>query len=407
MLLRKKIWILGRADITAIRPTLIKIALGLMVVASIGGAFIPEVKTFTSSYVQLPLLWFTAYLVLSELSNIREAVEDGNNITSGYKIANDGMTYDWVEYENVNVFLSDYNLWVFEFFLELQKSTNCKMRIHLSVQSKEYPDIEQLSELSECEFFVVNFMSSSSFVLAEKKDGAAKAAILELHDKEKPSLIAIDSSDANSILIVRNLAKSLESGVAISPYTLPVFARFSRSIHGQGHSLINEKRIMLVAPEFFRLLVVLVEKGSKSLQAVDFIAPRVWAKSNLINRYGKAHGRASGKKQRVHVFEKNKLGTGDYTINNYVAYKEMMAECDVDLRFFDKSEFDLTRHEPRGSMIIDGEIIGIAINPVDGAPFGEINFSADSISVYTDRFDELFDIAMSWDDFEQLFIENG
>ena len=207
---RKIISKISRTDISAFRLGVIIVILILMIFLSIASAIIPWVKSFASSYLQQPILWLTAAVVLAELVNIRDSVAKISTNAVGYKPISSSSYYDWIDYDLISVFLSDYSNNVIDYLFDLQQSSGARMEIHLSVQSRDFPRLEDFNYRKNFTFFVVNFMSSSSFMLAERNDGPAKSALIELHDKEKPSLIIIDDTDDHSTLLIRNLAKSLK-----------------------------------------------------------------------------------------------------------------------------------------------------------------------------------------------------
>ena len=118
-----------------------------------------------------------------------------------------------------------------------------------------------------------------------------------------------------------------------------------------------------------------------------------------MKKYAASHASAKGNKCRVHIYEKNNLGGGDWGIESYEGYAKCMKNAGVTLKFLDMSFFNRSKFETRGSLIIDQTIVAVAINPIDGAPFGELSYSDEIIRSYTERFNELWPIGEESDFF--------
>jgi hypothetical protein len=133
---------------------------------------------------------------------------------------------------------------------------------------------------------------------------------------------------------------------------------------------------------------------NSNLYAIDFIPPRFWLNDPYTKSYGVAHkGVIADKKQRIHIIDIKEIKHSlkekrNKIINDYMNYISFMTnDCDIDLYFLDKVKFDVSKHEPRGSLVLDCKCVFVAINPSIGAPFGEIDFNPSIIKQYKERFE--------------------
>ena len=161
--------------------------------------------------------------------------------------------------------------------------------------------------------------------------------------------------------------------------------------------LINDKFIQLESKEvFFTHMTDILNFYTGNLYAIDFIPPHCWLEDINTKNYGLAHKNIQGTKQRIHVIDietiKNASPTNKKKMKqNYEKYITFMTtECLVELYFLELSDFDTTKHEKRGRLILDNKCVFIALNPEEGAPLGEVNFNIDTINQYKAKFDNYF-----------------
>ncbi|MEW8285688.1 MAG: hypothetical protein AB2697_06865 [Candidatus Thiodiazotropha endolucinida] len=242
------------------------------------------------------------------------------------------------------------------------------------------------------------------FLIGHHNDGACVLCDLVVADESRGGYLCADlSHNEEHAKAFSTLFESSckHSSVALRDYlAFGIFNFISKKhIHDQD-SLLRQRKVSLRSRvDFFELATELVKVSRHSLQAVDFFKPNHWLNDISARKYGEAHGVEAGTKERVHVYN---LDEAKRLANEYDEFVRLMDSKGVTLYFLNENLFDTNLYEKRGSLIIDENCVIVAINPSQGASFGEVDFNPLMVEDYGKRFRDLKDISQSAQEFLKL-----
>lgn len=243
--------------------------------------------------------------------------------------------------------------------------------------------------------------SNYLFVTGYSEDGDCYLCDLITSNNSKAGYTILDLSNSVNhrgvfIDLFNSLAKN--NSVSLNEYlVISIFDFITKRHLNDTDSLIRQRKISLKSRvDFFDLATRLVRKSKNSLYAVDFIKPKYWISDNSANKYGAAHAVDVESKKRIHIYNLEEAKTSQST---YMKYIEMMESYGVELKFLDENNFDTSIYEKRGTLMIDTNCVIVAINPTEGATFGEVDFNPSTVDSYMRRFKDIDSIALTRDQF--------
>ena len=174
-------------------------------------------------------------------------------------------------------------------------------------------------------------------------------------------------------------------------------------------NIFSKKTVRLDSREqFYKQMCEILKNCSESLYAIDFMPPSFWINNYLTRQYGLAHKDVKGSiKKRIHIVDLDnikKLNAEEKQrhIQDYQKYIVLMAECKVELYFLDYKNYDRQTYKVRGCIVLDEKCVFVAINPMEGIEYGNIDFNIEKINHYLGIFHNYYNIAISSEEFLRI-----
>lgn len=365
---------------------------------------------FKKSNVYQASAWVIVPLILYQLRKISRGQDELGKRTSSFCHVRDigDVAYKYRTADAVTIYCGSENRDIWNKIANMRGIEISKLSLYIRPGRLESV-LEPTFSSMEYKIHYADIPNGYMLASGHQSDGTLLMCDLVVQDSQDGGYWKLDlSADKNQARIFINLFESAaqSTGVPLKDYlALGIFTFITRKhLHDQD-SLLRQRKVNLRSRvDFFDLATDLVKVSKLSLIAVDFFKPKHWLSDPSARKYGEAHAVNIATKKRIHIYkhEEAKLA-----VNDYRAYVEFMEQRNVELLFLDEKLFDTAIYEKRGSLIIDESCVVVAINPSEGAAFGEIDFNPNIVESYKKRFFDLESVAQNFSLFLSLIGENS
>jgi hypothetical protein len=381
-------------------------AIGLFTVVNIIVSFVPDFnKYFIDNNIYMASGWSVIFLILI---NIHKVLEYISKIGTCYSYqCNDisEIIYKFKNYNKVRIF---FGLETFHIWEKISKKVDLNFN-NLEIYFDPMIIKDYKSPLFKVKNLEVCFTDlPRNYIYISGYSNSCELCNLIVEEDNSLSVIDLSKEHKNKF-IFDNLFKRIteENKISLNDKlkTKALYFLIDKSKKA-NKELIKEQNISLSnREEFLQIATILVENAEKSLYAIDFIGPQYWTnKKDSAYKFGDAHKiKISGSKKRIHIYNFDTFDKKHPDLNSlnlYIEYINFMEERKVELQFLPEKDFDKEKYEKRGSLIIDNKSVIIAINPEDGARFGEVSFKEKDLISYKSRFDDIDEMAISSEEFK-------
>jgi len=382
-----------------------KILLFLLLLLHIVARFIPPLKDFLKNNgIYDAVVLGATLLIVTQLdiiiANIKISLANPfkkKSITSASSIIDKVQNYDYI-----NFYIGTYDEAIVKALLENTKFDNINIKYYLNPEILNKFDITTLIGKKSL-FYISNVPIDSIVVLYFIADSCDQLEIIRPLRNGKFYSVEVKNDSEFINAFQQNYANCYERKNSFdinNQLVCKLVTYFHKKRDDELVGLFNNSNLNIaLRSQFFEYGIELVKIAKHSLLAVDFIPPELWVNDPIVRQYADVHKVNVPTKKRIHIYNADKIKIKH---SAYLEYMRLMKEARVDLFFLDEKNFDRGKYEKRGTLIIDNCCGIIAINPEDGATFGEVELNPFRINEYNKRFEEIYKKVITKEEFEKI-----
>jgi hypothetical protein len=384
------------------------IVITLFTIINIIASLIPDLnKYFTDNNMYVTFGWVVVLLILTNIHSMLKFISNLGTCHSYEASDISEVIYKFKKYTDIKIFfgLDTFHIW--EIISTKQDLAFNNLEIYFDpsiIQSYKNP----LFKFNNLDVYFADIPRNYIYI-SGRNDGCELCNLI-IDSNDSLSVIDLSKKNGDTQVFDNLFTKMTENNKISLTEELKAQALYFliNKSKESSNQLICEQYVALAnRNEFLNLATILVKKAKQSLYAIDFIGPQFWTNEHdNAFHFGEAHKvEITGDKKRIHIYDFENFDKKYPNLKKediyklYIKYIDFMEEKGVNISFLPAEDFDLKKYEKRGSLIIDGKSVIVAINPENGATFGEVTFKKIDIENYQLRFNEIAKIAKSKDDF--------